>query len=155
MSRHGHSVLLAACLAPALGGCYAYTAYVHDRPAPGLVMEVTLNDHGRVLLADNIGPEIWRVEGTVVAAGDSSFSLQVRRVTGLDRSTTKWGGEEVTVPMAGVREFRERQFSTGRTVLLAGTVTAGVAGLLASSSIIGSGSGDGGSSGPPPPPNGQ
>lgn len=149
--RSGHPLLLAACLAPAvLGGCYAYTAYVHDRPVPGLVVEVTLNDHGRVTLAENIGPEVWRVEGSVASVGDSSFTLLVGRITGLDRTTSKWGGEEVTIPMSAVRELRERHFSTGRTVLLAGSVTAGLVGLIASSSIVGSSSGDGGGNPGPP-----
>ena len=149
-------MLLAASLAPAvLGGCYAYTAYVHDRPSPGMVVEVTLNDRGRVLLEENVGPEIWSVEGAVASAGDSSFVLQVRRVIGLDRNTTRWGGEEVMVPMSAVRELRERQFSSGRTVLLAGSVTAGLVGLIATTSIVGSASGDGGSTNPPGPPGGQ
>jgi hypothetical protein len=148
-------MLLAAVLAPAaLGGCYAYTASIHDRPVPGTVVEVTLNDRGRVLLADNVGPEIWRVEGAVAAVEDSSFVLHVRRITGLDRESSRWGGEAVTVPVAGVREFRERQFSSGRTVLLAGSVAAGIAGIIASTGIVGSASGDPGGNGGNPP-NGQ
>ncbi len=130
----------AACavLAPVLvGGCYSYSGYALDRPAPGLTVEVTLNDRGRVAMEQNIGPEVLTVEGTALNVTDSTFVLRVRRVVDISRRASSWSGEPVAFRVEHVRQMRERRFSTGRTVLFAGTVTASVVAFAATRAILG------------------
>lgn len=130
-----------ACLVPYAGwGCYAYTYHVSDRPVPGTTIEVTLNDLGRLSMAQNIGPEVLRVEGTVATATDSLFILRVHTVTGIDQSIHAWAREPVTFQYAYVRGLREKRFSSGRTAMLAGGMSAGVVALMATASLLGLGS---------------
>jgi hypothetical protein len=125
------------CLVPvAVGGCYSYTRYGFDRPAPGTAVEVTLNDLGRVAMEQRVGAEVLTIEGLVSDVTDSSFVLRAQRVVSLDGSSTVWSNEPITIRLEHVRQVRERRFSVGRTVLLAGTAV-GVMTLTFGRSLIG------------------
>ena len=149
MKRPGRSatVLLVALVA---AGCYQYRQSPYDRPVPAMVMEVTLNDRGRSALEHHVGPEVLTVEGTVAEVTDSGFALNVRRVVGIDRQVSKWNGERVTMRNEYVRQMRERRFSTGRTVLFVGSVTASALAFAVTRSLLGEGFG--GRGGPSPGP---
>lgn len=142
---------LAAPLAlPALlSGCYAYTAYAPDRPVAGMQLEVTLNDRGRVAMEHNVGPEILSITGTVAMATDTTFTLRVMQTVGIDHAQQKWAGEPVTLRPEYARNIRERRFSSGRTVMFAGTVTATVVAFVVTRSIFGGFLGLGGGPGGP------
>ncbi len=140
--RPGRSALFAGLVPVLVGGCYQYSSYATDRPAPATVVELTLNDRGRVAMEHHIGPEIMTVEGTVASATDSIFTLQVSRVTTLDRHFQRWAGEPVTFRTEHVRMIRERRFSAGRTVLFAGSVAASAVAFAATGLLIGSALGD-------------
>jgi hypothetical protein len=118
-----------------------------------MAIEVTLNDLGRLRMEPNIGPEVLRVEGYVASVQDSQFVLRLQKVVGIDRVTSKWALEPVTFHMSYVRQIRERRFSSGRTALFAGGMTAGIVAFIATRSILvnvfgndrnGPGSGNGG-----------
>jgi hypothetical protein len=121
---HGRSALVAVA-SLACGGCYGYAISATERPVPATVVEVTLNDRGRIAMEPRVGPDVLSIEGTVVAAGDSSIVLEARRVVDLQRRPSTWAGESVTVRLEHVRLLRERRWSAGRTFLLAGGITAG------------------------------
>jgi len=108
-----------------LGGCYAYTPLAADRPVPAMVVEATLNDRGRAAMENNIGSGTLTVLGDVETISDSTFVLRMRRTVTLDQTSVPWAGEAVTFRTDYVRSFRQRSFSSGRTVLLVGTATVG------------------------------
>lgn len=127
-----------------LGGCYAYTPLAADRPVPAMVVEATLNDRGRAAMENNIGPLTLSVLGDVETSSDSTFVLRMRRAITLDNTTVPWAGESVTFRTEHVRSFRQRSFSSGRTVLLVGTATIGAVAFV-SAGLNGFLSGSGGS----------
>lgn len=118
-----------------LGGCYTYAPYLHDRPQPASVMEIQLNDRGRVAMEDNVGPEVRSLEGQIVEADDSLFVLSVRRVTGLDGNTSRWAGEHVRIRPEHVRLMREKKLSAGRTAMFVGSLTASAMVFIAAGSL--------------------
>lgn len=139
-----------ACLAPvALAGCYTYT-YTPYAPVPGMQIALDLNDNGRAQLQQNVGPEVATVEGLLISSADSTYVLQVTRTITFRGQTHKWAGEQVNVRHAHVGVIRERKFSTPRTVMAAGTVTASIVAFVVTKSILSGGSGGPGGNEPPP-----
>ncbi len=138
LTRRGRSALCLGVLLAAvpLGGCYTYTVYAHDRPLAGSIIEVTLNDRGRVAMEPHMGPEVLSAEGRVLQASDSTFVLAVTRVVHLDRAVQRWGAEQVAFRLEHARQLRERRFSSGRTVLLAGSFTASVVAFVATGVVL-------------------
>ena len=137
--------LPALCLGAMLfSGCYTYSAQLADRPAPGTEIAATLNDRGRVDLAQQLGPEVWQVEGSLTGADDSTVTISMLRTTTLEHADMRWAGEVVTIRRDYFRSMMGRRFSPGRTVVLAGTATAGVVAFLATRSLLGFGTGVGG-----------
>lgn len=138
------------CLTPALlMGCYEYK-YTPVQPVAGMQLALDLNDRGRSELADHVGPEIMRVEGTLVSAADSEYVLRVARTFGFRGEEHRWNGEPVTIRYAHVGLVRERTFSAPRTVVLAGTITASAVAFVVTRNLIGTGSGGPADPGTPP-----
>jgi hypothetical protein len=137
------SVATVLLLTPLTGwGCYAYSQYVPDRPVAGATVEITLNDLGRFSMANHIGPEVMTVEGIVASVADSQFVLRVQRVVGIDRSVSRWALEPTTFQFSYVRGYREKRFSSGKTALFAGSMTASIVAFIATRSITGVFGGD-------------
>lgn len=132
-------MLRAAVLGVALGANTAcYTTHALMRPAErGQVMVVSLNDRGRTSLVTALGANADRVEGSVVSRDDSSFVLAVRNVRYFGTEANNWNGEQVTVPIAGVRSLEERRFSKVRTWAVVGAAIAGVIAVILTRSILG------------------
>jgi hypothetical protein len=131
-----------------LMGCYSYS-WSATAPAPGQRLAIQLTDAGRVSLAGHIGNEVDRVDGWLMSLQDSAYTLQVEQTTNLRGGTTPWNRETVRIPTAFAARVMEKRFSAPRTAVLAGTVTAGIVGFLASRGLLGSASG-----GTVPPPGG-
>ena len=140
---------LSTLLLPALvlSGCYSYSTALTDKPAPGTELAVILNDRGRVDLEQQLGPEVWQVEGTLVAADDSTVTLRMLKTSTIDHTEMHWAGETVSLRTADFRSMAARRFSPGRTFVLAGTATAGVVAFLATRSLLGFGSAGSGPTG--------
>lgn len=153
-ARNMMARLLPLVLVPAAtGGCYAYT-YAPSTPAPGRTIAVDLNDRGRVALEQNVGPSIYTVEGVLESATDSALQLRVQRTIGLRGQSQRWSGESVTIRREFTGLLRERQFSTGRTVALAGSVAVGVGAFIAAGGFNVFGAGSPGNPPPVEPPGG-
>ena len=117
-------------------GCYTSRA-VMGAPDAGALAVVSLNDRGRVLLGDALGPNAERLEGNVLSRSDSAFVVAVRNVRYVTGQSNDWSGERVTVPIAAVRGLEERRYSRGRTWALVGLVTAGLLALVFTRSLLG------------------
>src|SRR5690606_15887919 len=126
-------VVAALLLLVQLAGCYHYVpALTMDIPA-GTRVKVAVTDRGRADLAEEIGPGVQSIEGSVVELSDSAVVLSVNAVEHLDLGVpVRWSGEHVAVRRDVVAEIRERRLSQQRSWILAGLI---IAGAIAVSSI--------------------
>lgn len=134
------AVFRVAVLAVALGaaqGCYVYTPVVTARPV-GTTLALDLNDRGRLVLGDLVGPSATRVEGVLRAEDDTVYVVNVSSVTYLHGQVAQWTGEALAVHKTHVASVREREFSRMRTALAAGGAAAAVVGFIASRDLLGS-----------------
>jgi hypothetical protein len=135
---HRARVVRAAILSALLGVSTAcYTSHpLMGAPDPGTLAVVTLNDRGRSVLNEALGANAERVEGSVLSRTDSSFVLAVRSVEYFGGTTNTWKGEEVRVPIAGVRGVTERRFARGRTYVIIGASVAALVAFLLTRNIL-------------------
>ena len=126
----------AALLLPTLHACYGYVPLATQRPPAGSLVELQINDRGRVELAPRFGPGVDRITGRVAASQDSIFTLNVRRVSHIDGGDAQWSGEPVQLNQSILRGIRGRQVSAGRTTL-AVAATAAVLYLTAGRALTG------------------
>jgi hypothetical protein len=140
-------LLVAITVLPLLAGCYTMTPLATMQPAPGTKLTVLLNDEGRMNTAQQVGPYTVRIDGQLVQASESNYVLSVTDVVDIRGAHSKWTGETVPLPRSYVMTTYERKFSTPKTVLLLGVVTAGFVALVASFNLFGFGGGSNGSGG--------
>jgi hypothetical protein len=107
---------------------------------PGTRVALDLNDRGRAVLADSVGPGPVRVEGLVESLRDSTYLLRVSAVRYAGGATTRWSNETLGVPAGLVRTVRERRFSRGRTAFVSGVAAAAVLAFAITRDLFGDGS---------------
>lgn len=149
----------AGTLAGALGlstGCYT-TRPILGLPDAGTPVVAALNDRGRVAMADSLGQNVDRVEGTAVRRqGDSTVVLAVNRVRFISGIENRWNGEQLTFRVSSLRGFEERRLSRARTGALVGlSVGALVAFIVTRQLVSGGTGGDREGGGTPQPPAGS
>jgi hypothetical protein len=126
-------------LAPAvLPACYHYVP-VESSPAPGVRVEVQLNDAGRVGMESAVGPEVGTIQGVLESSSDTGFVVRLTQVWGEYGGVTKWEGEPVAIRPNYVRSMRERRFSTTRTVIVATATGAGFLAFALTRDLLGFG----------------
>ena len=143
------ALLTAGLACMLLAGCYTYRPLPSvdaAMPAPGSKIEVHLTTAGASALANQVGPDILYLEGTLVSADASGLTLAVTRSVSARRLDTDWKSEHVTLPREHIASVGERKFSVGETALLGGLAGGG---LVAAYALLG---GAGGSSSNTPPP---
>ncbi len=122
-------------------GCHAYVAPQQSVPASGRAISVELNDRGRGLVGGQLGESVLHIQGQLIGSTDSEVTLSVARTVSLQGSSVVWSGERVVIPREGIGRFRVREFSRGRTMLLAAGVIAGVLALGSLISLAAGGNG--------------
>ena len=130
-----------AALAATLTGCHTYLPPQDQVPVAGREIAVELNDRGRLLVVPQLGEAVLRVHGTLVASADSTVTMSVSRTVQLQGSSALWTGESVTIPVAGIRGFRLREFSQKRSVAMAVGVAGALAVVAPRLKIVGGGNG--------------
>jgi len=146
------ALFAATLLSGALNACYEFVPAQSDVLIPGKPVALEINDQGRVSLGTVIGPEVRRVSGTLLSQSDQDYQMRVTQLTFLNNRTSRWSGEQLTVPRQFARTVFEQRLSHGRT-MAATLVSAGlVVGGILVSTLVGRGGTDQGSSKPPPPP---
>jgi len=139
--RRRRAGLSVVALATALTGCHTYLPPQDQVPVTGREIAVELNDRGRLLVVPQLGESVLRVHGTLVASTDSTVTMSVSRTVQLQGSSALWTGESVTIPVAGVRGFRLREFSQKRSVAMAVGVAGALAVVAPRLNIVGGGNG--------------
>jgi hypothetical protein len=104
-------------------------------------VELELNDQGRVAMGERLGPEVAKVDGTLVGATADEYTIHIDRVQYLDGTTSSWGGESVVLRQQDVKGILERRFSKGRTLAAIASGAAAVGAFIATRSLIGGGTG--------------
>jgi len=122
----------------ALPACYHYVP-LESAPAPGVSVEVTLNDAGRVGMTNSVGSEVGAIQGIVKSRSDSGLVVSVQKVLGEYGGVSQWEGELVAIRPEYVRTIGERQFSATRTAMLAVVAGAGAIAFIASRNLLGLG----------------
>jgi hypothetical protein len=112
-----------AILAAVVCGCYSYG----DPPqahavAPGIQIRMQLTGTGTDSLARFLGPNVASVDGRLIVANTDSYEVGVTEVVMHSGMEQYWKGESVTLPKPFVANIQERQFSWGKSGLLAGFV---------------------------------
>jgi hypothetical protein len=138
--------LAAGVLPLILGACYTYRP-VGVTPVPNTRLALVLNDQGRVGAASQVGPQVAKLEGNLLAATDTGYVVSVAAVQAIYGARTRWTGETVSVRRDYVAFASERRFSRGRTALFIGSAVSAVVALVMTTHIFGIG-GDGPPGGP-------
>ena len=156
LRRAGRALAVAPFVASTLTGCYRYARVDGAAPPVGAQVAAEINDQGRVALADSLGRSPGTVEGRLLSADDSSFTLSVSGVRSLrGDERTPWAGERVTLRRTSVGELRQRRLATGATALAGAAVLGAVVALAVSLGITGDSDGEPGERKPGTPPGEQ
>jgi hypothetical protein len=132
---------LAAVLIGA-GGCYSLEPIRGSSPTPGTRIALDVNDAGRVALGGSMGPEIDRVEGTLIERSNGEYLLGVTSVSLLRGGGVQtWKGEHVVVKPEFVSNVYERRLDKARTGLFAAAIAGSVI-AIASQNLLTNGSED-------------
>lgn len=143
--RLRHTAILVLLLA----GCYVYAPVGMGPPPTGRPVRLTLTDAGTVNLASELGPSVEAVGGKLIGNTADAYVLALsdsRKRNGIE---IDWRGEQVSISKSLVATVQQRQFSRGRTALVAGGVVAAM--LVARQTLWGPG-GVFGSASPGPGP---
>src|SRR5688572_20835077 len=120
-------------------GCHRYEAVTAATVAHGSAVAVSLTDHGTANLGRLLGMGVGTVEGSLITASDSAYTLAVQLVRQRNGIETFWKGEQVAIPRVNVAEIRERRFSRSKSALAAVAILAAAYGAV--EAFIGTGSG--------------
>ncbi len=124
--------------------CYTYNLKAPSDLAAGQDVEVVVNNVGRVALTNDLGDDVAKLEGNVVAVTDSVLRVSVNHVDFLNGSATGFPGGTVGIPRNAITSVATKQFSQSKTTVAAfGIVAALIAviGVLHATGIVDSNSG--------------
>lgn len=149
---NGLVAMLLVAITPLAGGCYTYRSAASIPVASGSRVALMLNDQGRVGISHRVGPEIARIDGSVVEKTDSAYTIRVRKITDLAGNTQLWSDETISVSQEYLKDVTVRQFSRNRTMLAVGASGLAFGAFVLTRSIIVGGNedddpGDGGGPG--------
>ena len=134
------------------GGCYNYQpAALSPTPQPGTYLEATLTDSGARALGGYLGPDAKAVRGRQIGLDDAGLHLSVETVQTNRGQELTWRGEPVTLPQSFIGTVRMRQFSKGKTFMLAGIGVAAIVGAAVGFDLAGKADSPGQGGGGPNP----
>lgn len=117
-------------------GCYVYLEPTPNAGSPvGSPVRVTLTDSASRVLGGQLGDRPQAVSGILVADSVGLYIVRTTAVSYRSGEATDWRGEPVVLPKPLVAGLSVRQFSAGRTALLASGLFVA---LLAARSVFGS-----------------
>lgn len=143
---------LLAFLTGFASGCYTYSP-MPAAPAPGTEVVVGLNDEGRVILGQSVGPAAQQIEGKLQEHSDSAYVVSVSSVSYFNGGSNKWSGEPLTIRRGLVTQIQERQFSRSRTFVVSAAAAGALLAFIFSRSLFGNSTPE--RQGNPGPPNQQ
>ena len=146
MNRLGLVSLL--LVAGTTAGCYIQRPLTTAVPAPSTRIVAQITDSGAVAVGSRLGPGAVEVEGVVNNASESSWDLNLLRVSYRGGTSNAWNRELVSFPRFALSNATERRVNKTRSWLVAGVITVGA--ILASQAFSEFGSGEPGGGEPTP-----
>jgi len=136
------TMFVVAAWAVSLQGCFESLPLSQGvAPSAGRV-ELVLNDQGRAALSERLGPQVEKLEGTMLSQAPDSYTMSVARISQLNGNTAMWNGEQVTVRKDHTVGYQVRQLNKVRTIGLAVALTAVVVFLFNKSLFTAQGTDD-------------
>lgn len=132
-----------------LTGCYSLQPVRGPVPEVGTEVAFDVTDRGRVALGGTMGPEIARVEGTLLENQNGNFLVAVRAVQLLRGGYQVWSGEEVRLQEEYLGTAYERRLSLGRSIALGAIGIGGFAAFFVTRALVTSGTSSPGGDGDP------
>jgi hypothetical protein len=136
------------------GACYRYTPAASATPSSGDVVRLDLTTAGIGRMSSVLGRDAVAVEGSILAADDTSYTMSVSGTRQREnQSTLSWAGERVVIPRSAVQSVERRSLDKKKTWLVAGLVVLGaIAAKVIVSGFDALAGGDDGGTMPPTPP---
>jgi hypothetical protein len=150
MAHRCHYFMIVAL--PVLQGCYTYVPAQTGTPPSGESVRLQINDRGRVVLGERMGPGISQVTGRLTETNTDQYAISVSGVTYISGANVLWSGESVQLHRDLVEQVQVRQLSKGRTWMAAGFTTAALVTFMASTGLLVDFLGGPGEDRPPDPP---
>lgn len=122
-------------------GCYSLVPTGGVIPTAGTRIALSVNDAGRAVLGGVMGPEIDRIEGTLLRKDSVEFVVAVTDITTIRGAEQQWSGETVHVKSEFVTGVFERRLSKEKT-LVAGAIGVGALVYILTRTLQGSGFAD-------------
>jgi hypothetical protein len=139
----------ATTLLACLTGCYTYVPRSARDDVSGAPIEVLLNERGRAEVVQSLGADVLSFRGKPVSRVDGVLTVAVDEVTYINRPSSKWAGEKVSVPESQVRDVQTRRFARGKTFVTAGSIVGGLVLFVVTRSFLVKGDTPGDPNGPP------
>jgi hypothetical protein len=145
VAREASRFLTAAVAALGIGAlmlntaCYAYELKAPSDLAAGQTVEVVVNNLGRVVLEADLGEDVAKVDGNVVAVTDSTLRMNVTNVAYVNGSSSTYPGSEIAIPRKTITSVSSKQFSRSKTTVVAVGLAAALIAAIGAFGIAGSG----------------
>lgn len=110
-----------------LQGCYNAVPVVGAAPLPRGDVTIRMNDRGRLLVGNRLGPLVDKLQGRIVSADSGQVEIAVELAEDVRGRVARWGGERFTIPREGINTMNEKRLSKKRSWLLVGAIAVGVA----------------------------
>jgi len=123
-----------------LQGCYETLPLQQGPPPTVEVVQLLLNDRGRVSVADKLGSGVAKVEGTITAQDATTYTVAVTHVVQQNGSTSTWNGELVTIAKDAADGYQIHRYNKTKTLVLAGAITVAVVVFFLTTKLLGGGS---------------
>jgi hypothetical protein len=108
-------------------GCYSYLPVQSAPPAqPQREVGIVINDRGRTLLGERVGPLVERIDGRIDKRENGVVTMSVFRVTDVRGMASTWTGEQVAIPEEAILGYRPKKISKFKTALLVGVLALAV-----------------------------
>jgi len=110
--------------------CYTYEIKAPSDLLVGQGVEVTVNNYGRIALMADLGDDVAKLDGNVVAMTDSVLRVSVNHVDFLDGNSTGFPGGTVSIPRNSIAAVSTKQFSRSKTAVAAVGIVAALAAII-------------------------
>ncbi|MCC7053790.1 MAG: hypothetical protein IT355_11025 [Gemmatimonadaceae bacterium] len=136
-------------LVASLSGCYTYGPRSARDDMSGAPIEVLLNERGRADVVQSLGADVLSFRGKPISRVDGVLTVAVDEVTYINRPSSRWSGERVSVPESQVRDVNTRRFARGKTLVTVGAAVGGIVMFIVTRSFIVKGDSGGEPTNPP------
>ena len=130
-----------------LQGCYETLPLQQGPPPSTVTVQLSLNDKGRVAVADKLGTGVGKVEGVVTAQDAQSYTVAVSHVMLTNGNVSTWNGELVTVAKDGTDGYQVHRYNKSKTLALVASITVAAVVLFLTVGLHGFGNDNGSGSG--------